>query len=62
MAQWLRNLTRNHGVSGSIPGLTQWVKDPGLPVTENCQSQMRLGFCVSVALSVGRQLQLRLEA
>ena len=25
------NLTRNHGVSGSIPGLTQWVKDPLLP-------------------------------
>ena len=24
------NLTRNHEVSGSIPGLAHWVKDPAL--------------------------------
>ena len=30
MAQWLMNPTRNHEVSGSIPGLAWWVKDLAL--------------------------------
>ena len=33
MAQWLTNATRNHEVAGLFPGLTQWVKDPALPVS-----------------------------
>ena len=30
VAQWLTNPTRNHEVTGSIPGLAPWVKDPAL--------------------------------
>ena len=30
MTQWLMNPTRNHEVTHSIPGLTQWVKDLAL--------------------------------
>ena len=31
MAQWLMIPTRNHEVVGLIPGLAQWVEDPGSP-------------------------------
>ena len=30
VARWLTNPTRNHEVSGSIPDLAHWVKDPAL--------------------------------
>jgi len=30
VAQWLRNLTKNHEVAGLIPGLAQCFKDPVL--------------------------------
>ena len=42
MAQWLTNPTRNHDVSGSIPDLAQWVKDPVL-------MQLRSHVAVAVA-------------
>ena len=41
VAQWLTNPTKNHEVSGSIPGLGQWVKGSG--VAMSCGVGCRLG-------------------
>ena len=30
VSQWIANLTSIHEVVGSVPGLTQWLKDPAL--------------------------------
>ena len=58
MAQWLKNPTRNHEVVGSIPGLTQWVKESGIAVS--CGVGVDAAWIPSCCgCGVGRQLQLR---
>ena len=42
---------------GSIPGLTQWVRDLAM-LRVWCRSQVQLGSCVTVVDGVGQQLEL----
>ena len=46
----IRNLTGVHEEEGSIPGLSQWVKDPVVPQLQR-RLKVQLGSAVAVAVA-----------
>ena len=49
VVQWVTNLSRIHEDEGSIPGLSQWIKDPTLPQAAT-SPQRWLGSGIAVAV------------
>ena len=60
MAHWVKNQTSIHEDLSSIPGLTQWVKDPVMPQATAQVAHMAQirSYC---GCGVGQQLQLRFD-
>ena len=50
ITQQVKNLTSNHEDGSSIPGLSQWVKDPGMCHDLWCRSQTWLRSYITVAV------------